>query len=76
MTLFGRADHDLIRAADLMTSPTPTADEPGRRTMADLERDAIRSALAEVSGNRRMAAERLQIGVRTLYEKLKRYGLE
>jgi two-component system, NtrC family, response regulator AtoC len=33
-------------------------------------------ALAEVGGNRRLAAERLGIGVRTLYEKLKRYGIE
>ena len=32
--------------------------------------------LAEVGGNRRLAAERLGIGVRTLYEKLKRYGIE
>jgi DNA-binding NtrC family response regulator len=41
----------------------------------DVERDMIERALAEVSGNRRKAAERLGIGLRTLYEKLKRYGL-
>jgi two-component system response regulator FlrC len=41
----------------------------------DLEREAIDHALAETGGNRREAAERLGIGVRTLYEKLKRYGL-
>ncbi|WP_395809701.1 helix-turn-helix domain-containing protein [Archangium minus] len=29
-----------------------------------------------MGGNRREAAERLGIGVRTLYEKLKRYKLE
>jgi two-component system response regulator AtoC len=43
--------------------------------MEDLERAAIMQALAETSGNRRLAAERLGIGVRTLYDKLKRYDL-
>jgi len=40
-----------------------------------MERRAIAAALAAVGGNRREAAERLDIGLRTLYEKLKRYGL-
>jgi DNA-binding NtrC family response regulator len=44
--------------------------------MSDIERDAIRTALDDVGGNRRLAAERLGIGVRTLYEKLKRYGID
>lgn len=44
-------------------------------TLADLEREAVARALAEVDGNRRRAAERLGIGLRTLYEKLKRYEL-
>ena len=44
--------------------------------MFEIEHEAIRRALAEVGGNRKLAAERLGIGVRTLYEKLKRYGLE
>jgi two-component system response regulator FlrC len=43
--------------------------------MEDLERAAIMQALADTSGNRRLAAERLGIGVRTLYDKLKRYGM-
>jgi two-component system response regulator FlrC len=42
-------------------------------TLEDLERVAIEEALAAVGGNRREAAERLGIGVRTLYEKLKKY---
>ena len=41
----------------------------------DLERVAIEQALAQADGNRRRAAERLGIGLRTLYEKLKRYGI-
>jgi two-component system response regulator FlrC len=44
-------------------------------TMAQIERDAIRRALDDVGGNRRLAAERLGIGLRTLYDKLKRYEL-
>ncbi len=40
-----------------------------------IERRAIEQALASVDGNRRKAAELLGIGVRTLYDKLKRYGL-
>jgi two-component system response regulator FlrC len=44
-------------------------------TMTELERAAIERALAATGGNRRQAAARLGIGLRTLYEKLKRYGL-
>jgi len=46
------------------------------RPLAELEREAIEQALQQVGGNRRMAAERLGIGLRTLYDKLKRYGIE
>ena len=45
-------------------------------TMADIEREAIRFTLNAVGGNRRKAAERLQIGERTLYRKLREYGLD
>ncbi len=44
-------------------------------TMQDLEREAITAALAEVDGNRRAAAEMLGIGERTLYRKIKEYGI-
>jgi transcriptional regulator with PAS, ATPase and Fis domain len=49
--------------------------EPGM-TMEDMERQAIRAALAEVRGNRRKAADLLGIGERTLYRKIAKYGLE
>ena len=49
--------------------------EPGM-TMAELEREAIVATLREVGGNRRKAAERLQIGERTLYRKLKEYDID
>jgi len=45
-------------------------------TMADLEEAAIVATLREVGGNRRKAAERLQIGERTLYRKIKQYDID
>jgi len=55
-----------------LARPRPTT---GGGSLSDVERDTIARTLAEVGGNRRQAAERLGIGLRTLYEKLKRYGL-
>jgi DNA-binding NtrC family response regulator len=49
--------------------------QPGM-TMQDVERETIAAALHEVNGNRRRAAEILQIGERTLYRKIKEYGIE
>jgi DNA-binding NtrC family response regulator len=43
--------------------------------MAEIERTAIEAALRETRGNRRKAAETLDIGERTLYRKLKDYHL-
>ena len=45
-------------------------------TLEDLEREAIRRALAATGGHRKNAATRLGIGLRTLYDKLKEFGLE
>ncbi len=45
-------------------------------TIEEMEAEAIRLVLGEVGGNRRMAAERLGIGERTLYRKIRRYGIE
>jgi DNA-binding NtrC family response regulator len=42
-------------------------------TMAEIEKTAIIAALRETRGNRRKAAEILDIGERTLYRKLKEY---
>ena len=41
--------------------------------MAEIEREAILTALQAAGGNRRIAAERLGIGLRTLQRKLKEY---
>jgi two-component system response regulator FlrC len=55
---------------------SPAAVPPEAGTLDDIERAAITEALAAVGGNRRAAAERLGIGLRTLYDKLKRYRVE
>lgn len=46
------------------------------RTLKDMEKEAIEQALDRVGGNRRKAADILGISARTLYRKLKEYGLE
>jgi two-component system response regulator HydG len=43
--------------------------------MAQLEKEAIRQTLARTQGNREQAAQLLGIGERTLYRKIKDYGL-
>ena len=45
------------------------------RTMEEIEREAIRETLKMTGGNRKSAAELLQIGERTLYRKIEKYGL-
>ena len=78
------ADGAQITADDLALLPdVPEAGETtggddgdaAPQTVSELERVAIERALAATGGNRRRAAARLGIGLRTLYDKLKRYGL-
>jgi len=47
----------------------------GPETLQDLERRAIEQALARADGSRKEAAAQLGIGLRTLYDKLKRYNI-
>ncbi len=49
-------------------------DTPG--TLEDNERETIRRALLRNDGRRKAAADELQISERTLYRKIKEYGLE
>ena len=68
------ADDGQIRAGHLGDPGTPAAAREERpRTLDEIEREAIEEALASVGGNRREAADRLGIGLRTLYDKLKQY---
>ncbi len=52
----------------------PRGGEDDARTLAEVERDHILATLAAVGGNRARAAERLGIGVATLYRKIEQYG--
>jgi DNA-binding NtrC family response regulator len=70
------------REVDVTPAPPRTAAEddsivfrPGM-SMEELERAAIEATLKSVGGNRRLAAEKLAIGERTLYRKLKEYGID
>ncbi|MFH1277655.1 MAG: sigma-54 dependent transcriptional regulator [Candidatus Eisenbacteria bacterium] len=62
--------------AEVLVPEEPSPEAGEGRTAADFEREAIRRALEESGGNRRRAAEILEIGERTLYRKLKKYGLD
>ena len=55
------------------------ADESGTtqaRSLADTERELIRQSLLQNNGRRKDAARQLNISERTLYRKIKEYGLE
>jgi two-component system response regulator AtoC len=56
-------------------SPAATLAVSDGGSLADLERQTIERTLTATGGNRRLAAEKLGIGLRTLYEKLRRYDL-
>ncbi len=65
----------VIRAADLHL-PTATATAlPGTQPLAEVERTHIRALLDAHAGHRSRVATALGITERTLYRKLKRYGL-
>ena len=77
-------DRDTLGVGDLWLETGPRSLEPAGPpaigaaegvTLDELERRAIEAALAAHDGNRRRAAAQLGIGLRTLYDKLKRYGL-
>lgn len=72
---------EAVHAVEPVHEAEPDDDEeavvyrPGM-TMQEVEREAIALALKEVGGNRRRAARNLGIGERTLYRKIKDYGLD
>ena len=55
-----------------LEEPVPGA---GAGSLEEMEREAIRNALADCHGQRRAAARRLGIAESTLYDKIRRYGL-
>jgi len=73
------ADGPTLAVGHLDLPPARPAQSPALSldgTLEDLEREAIKRALAATGGHRKNAAARLGIGLRTLYEKLKAYGIE
>ncbi|MBL0216018.1 MAG: sigma-54-dependent Fis family transcriptional regulator [Myxococcales bacterium] len=70
-------DESHIWLEDASSKPAPAlAASAEVRPLAELEKEAILHALEVVGGNRRKAAEQLGIGERTLYDRLKKYGVE
>ncbi len=62
-----------IRTTTDIVAVTPRA---LNMTLSELEKLAIQHALAQHGGNRERAAKQLGIGARTLYRKLKEYGIK
>lgn len=76
-TILSEGDELQPEHFDAMPAPAHRVVEPVHGgTLAGVERETIRRALESAGGNRKKAAAQLRIGLRTLYEKLKRYGLE
>jgi two-component system response regulator FlrC len=56
-----------------LSSPALSPGAP--KTLRELEREAILAALVTHAGNRRKAADQLGVGLRTLYTRLREYGI-
>jgi two-component system response regulator HydG len=82
MVLLARSER--IEVEDVPEHVQQVSRTPGRaqghyelagRTLAEVERDLIEANLTLAGGNRQKAAKLMEIGERTLYRKLKEYGL-
>ena len=62
--------------ADRRMYPRGYEEPNGKRSMTELESDHIRSLLTQFKGHRSKVADVLKISERTLYRKLKQYGLQ
>ncbi|KPK76683.1 MAG: hypothetical protein AMJ79_05775 [Phycisphaerae bacterium SM23_30] len=80
-TMVVLADAEMLDVADLpfeMHQQAGSADEISNLAgvnLNELEKTAIQKTLVMVNGNREMAAKMLGIGERTLYRKIKEYGI-
>jgi two-component system response regulator AtoC len=78
-------DEELLEPDDLLKEPLPAPRSPAggqgagggtlREAVEAAERDAIAAALHATDGNRREAAERLGVSLRTLFYKMQRLGI-
>ncbi len=71
---------DVVQGEDLALAPfaaaaRPGAPDEGAMNLEELERDAIRSALARHDGNVSLAAKALGLSRSALYRRLQRFGL-
>jgi two-component system response regulator FlrC len=71
----GTLTADLLAAGPASGSTAAAPADPDGTTLEEIERRALARALARHDGHRQRAAEELGIGLRTLYDKIKRYGL-
>ena len=55
---------------------SPSRSPASRPTLEAMEREMIRQALEEFHYNKKKAAQKLGIGERTIYRKIRKYGLE
>ncbi len=78
-------NHDILNPADFwdepLRAPSAFGAEQGARSstlrtvVEEAERNAIAAALKAADGNRRAAAKRLGVSLRTLFYKIDRYGI-
>ena len=69
-------DEEPVQYADECTDEEPKEAMQEPLSLEEVEREMIRKALERHNGKRRNAAQDLKISERTLYRKIKEYGLE
>ena len=72
----GFADEDFTPTEAVATMHTSADNGDSARTLEDTERETIKKSLERNCGRRKKTAEELNISERTLYRKIKEYGLE
>ena len=66
----------ILQDVEEIKDPEPNNASPHDGSLASLEHQTIMEALKRYDGNRRLTANQLGISERTLYRKIKEYGLE
>lgn len=78
--IMGEEERASYLAAEEVNDPEPapirTASQKEPERLEEIEKEMIRKALERTGRNRRLAAGQLGISERTLYRKIKEYGLE